>query len=469
MRVRVGLLGVVCAWALGCGNSPSKRNSAEDDRRPPSEDRIPDRPLDITLRFHALGMPTKITSTADFDVDRKALALALDAARPPLVACFTGRPLSKENVESPAATWITMKVSEVGAVSGVQAVRSDAPDASTECAAGVLGKLAYSGQQRPFALSVWLDVAPKEAAGTAPTARTEPAPEPPGSGGPTKATPWRDPPSGMCAPDNVLAYLEICDRARPGGMWSDPPDDAFGAGGLGLSGVGGPAEIGSSGGIGLGVHPVGPGRRKPPQVRMAGASVTGRLPPEVIQRIVRRNFGRFRLCYENGLRLDPTLEGRVSVSFTIETDGSVSTVSHTTTMSDPGTAQCVERGFVGLSFPQPESGVVKVTYNIGFSPAEGAESKQKVQSVLGLDPAELTGATLAKAVTRDQALATSVDGDPAADVPFVLFVDRAGEHFAVIRTPRGTAPPIGEGLYGEAFNVFVVPAGIAKSSTKLIE
>src|SRR5689334_9657332 len=49
----------------------------------------------------------------------------------------------------------------------------------------------------------------------------------------------------------------------------------------------------------------------------------GRLPPEVIQRIVRQNFGSFRLCYENSLRNCPNLQGRVAVRFVIDSDGSV--------------------------------------------------------------------------------------------------------------------------------------------------
>jgi len=43
--------------------------------------------------------------------------------------------------------------------------------------------------------------------------------------------------------------------------------------------------------------------------------VNGRLPPEVIQRIVRQNFGRFRNCYESSLRTNPSLTGRVAVKF----------------------------------------------------------------------------------------------------------------------------------------------------------
>ena len=42
---------------------------------------------------------------------------------------------------------------------------------------------------------------------------------------------------------------------------------------------------------------------------MGAAEVTGALPPEVIQRIVRQNFGRFRMCYEQGLTQEPEPPG----------------------------------------------------------------------------------------------------------------------------------------------------------------
>ena len=109
-------------------------------------------------------------------------------------------------------------------------------------------------------------------------------------------------------------------------------------------------------------------RAKPPQVRMGATSVSGRLPPEVIQRIVRQNFGRFRLCYENGLRNNPNLQGTVSVNFVIGTDGSVSNVGGGGGMPDGGVVSCVTRAFYGLGFPSPEGGVVKVSYPITFSP-----------------------------------------------------------------------------------------------------
>ena len=98
-------------------------------------------------------------------------------------------------------------------------------------------------------------------------------------------------------------------------------------------------------------------------------TVGGHLPPEVIQRIVRQNFGRFRLCYENGLRSSPSLAGRVAVRFVIGRDGAVSSVGNGgSDLPDPAVISCVVRAFYGLSFPQPDSGIVTVVYPIMFSP-----------------------------------------------------------------------------------------------------
>jgi hypothetical protein len=92
------------------------------------------------------------------------------------------------------------------------------------------------------------------------------------------------------------------------------------------------------------------------------------LPAEVIRRIVRQNFGRFRLCYENGLLTDPALEGSVRTRFVIEPDGAVGSVSDAgSLLSDAGVVACVERAFGNLSFPQPSAGAVTVTYSLSFT------------------------------------------------------------------------------------------------------
>lgn len=470
----VGLL--LAAGVTGCSDQPrpSASSSDEDEDERTAGPRHVERPLELRLRFEAVGLPSKIATPVDVLVDKSALALALDAARPPLVACYAGRPLSKERSEDRAATWITMRIDATGAPAGAATLRSNAPDESGACARDVLGKLAFGVRPQPSALSVWIEVFPKDAEPIA----SAPSAEPLRSSAPSKASARSRLPAGSCDSDNVLAYLPIC-ADGPGGKWADPLRDGFGTGGLGLSGVGegsptpGDTGLGAVGtpngqGFGGGGRLGGTHRSKPPQVRMGGTTVSGRLPAEVIQRIVRQRFGQFRLCYENALRSDPMLEGRVTVSFTIVADGSVSGLTHTSTIADRTVGECVEKAFASISFPQPESGVVKVTYPIAFAP--GDTPPKKVSSILGIDLGKLTGAALATAATRDNVVATSVDGDPSGDVPFVVFVDTGGEHFAVLRTPRpGEQPRSRIALLGDDFMIHVIASGNAKPTTKFLE
>jgi FHA domain len=181
------------------------------------------------------------------------------------------------------------------------------------------------------------------------------------------------------------------EKSARGNMFGDTIGDSFGAGGLGLSGVGegggGRGEgigLGNFGGLGHGAgtgtgQGIGNGRGrlggghqvKSPKLREGATQVNGRLPPEVIQRIVRQNFGRFRLCYENGMRNNPNLQGRVSVKFVIDRSGAVSmTADGGSDLPDQSVVQCVVRGFGNLSFPQPEGGMVTVVYPIMFNPGD---------------------------------------------------------------------------------------------------
>jgi hypothetical protein len=181
------------------------------------------------------------------------------------------------------------------------------------------------------------------------------------------------------------------EKSARGNMFGDTIGDSFGAGGLGLSGVGegggGRGEgigLGNFGGLGHGAgtgtgQGIGNGRGrlggghqvKAPKIREGATQVNGRLPPEVIQRIVRQNFGRFRLCYENGMRNNPNLQGRVSVKFVIDRSGAVGmTADGGSDLPDQSVVQCVVRGFGNLSFPQPEGGMVTVVYPIMFNPGD---------------------------------------------------------------------------------------------------
>ena len=200
-------------------------------------------------------------------------------------------------------------------------------------------------------------------------------------------SPWaKDPPKGSS------------ESSAMGDMFSPTIGDAFGTG-LGLSGNGeggggngqgvgldhvntlggggggtGPSGFGpgDKSGIGIGHGPGGGGHvAKAPILRNPTIESNGRLPAEVIQRIVRQNFGRFRLCYEGGLRGNPSLTGRISTKFVIGRDGSVMQSSDAgSDLPDQNVVACVVRSFNSLSFPAPEGGVATVTYPLTLSPGQ---------------------------------------------------------------------------------------------------
>jgi hypothetical protein len=180
------------------------------------------------------------------------------------------------------------------------------------------------------------------------------------------------------------------DRSALGNMFGDAIGTSFGSG-LGLSGMdeggggfGDVIGIGNFGPLGNGAGPgpdqgIGAGRGRPrpshtpkaPRLVQGDVQAGGRLPAEIIQRIVRMNFGRFRLCYENGARGNPSLQGRVTVKFLIDRTGAVSMAADGgSDLPDQNVVQCVVRSFSNLSFPQPDNGVVTVVYPILFSPGE---------------------------------------------------------------------------------------------------
>ncbi|MFO0548098.1 MAG: AgmX/PglI C-terminal domain-containing protein [Polyangiaceae bacterium] len=179
-----------------------------------------------------------------------------------------------------------------------------------------------------------------------------------------------------------------------GNFWANELGDDFGPGGLHVSGPG------DSGGPGIGIDvgplstinrgapctsvnckngvpdgiPEGPlmptHKTTAPKLTPAAVGVSGHLPAEVIQRTVRQNFGRFRACYEAGLRNNPNLAGHVTVGFVIGADGAVgSSTNAGSDLPDSAVVSCIVGSFRGLSFAAPENGIVKVTYGLSLAPA----------------------------------------------------------------------------------------------------
>lgn len=135
--------------------------------------------------------------------------------------------------------------------------------------------------------------------------------------------------------------------------------------GIGLSGLG---TIDSRRYHAGGPAPSGARGPKPPSVRLGATSVSGKLPPEIIQRIVRSGFGGFRGCYEKGLESSSTLAGSVRIQFVIQADGAVKDVTHGGDLASEPVKTCIAKIFSGFSFPKPGSGIVKVSDPIAVAP-----------------------------------------------------------------------------------------------------
>jgi hypothetical protein len=180
--------------------------------------------------------------------------------------------------------------------------------------------------------------------------------------------------------------------AETSGLWGDELGEFGGSGlrlnthGMGAGGPGHGVDMGDIGGQRLGIpgangpggfvhlmRPGGPGHKtKVPSLTPIGDSVvSGRLPATLIQRTVRQNFGRFRMCYEKGLTQNPNLTGRIEVRFLINSDGTVGqAMQGASDLPDAGVVSCIVRQFYALSFPKPDSGSVRVTYPLLLSPGE---------------------------------------------------------------------------------------------------
>jgi len=215
---------------------------------------------------------------------------------------------------------------------------------------------------------------------------------------------------GLLASHDTAADASPWADARFGGdsfgtspLWGVAGGEGEGAGGLALTGLGQGAG-GSGAGIGVGgvgtcvddckgligtitsraghrlrgsvrmgpVSVCGQVLREPSAVALGDApgcktSVIGRFPPETIQRVVRQNFGRFRVCYTSAYPGEARPETRVSVSFVIGRDGSVASAAAASDRAEQSLAACVTKAFYGLSFPEPEGGTVNVVYPILFT------------------------------------------------------------------------------------------------------
>ncbi|MAT28992.1 MAG: hypothetical protein CMN29_29210 [Sandaracinus sp.] len=106
-----------------------------------------------------------------------------------------------------------------------------------------------------------------------------------------------------------------------------------------------------------------------PSVRAGRATTVGGLTRGAIRRTVRRHQPEVRFCYEQALTQRPDLEGRVTVRFVVDPEGTVRTaVAQPTEGMSSRVGDCVGQAVRRWSFPS-SPGVTSVTYPFVFQSA----------------------------------------------------------------------------------------------------
>jgi len=94
---------------------------------------------------------------------------------------------------------------------------------------------------------------------------------------------------------------------------------------------------------------------------------SGKIDPKIVMGIISNHYGEVRYCYEKQLMLNPELEGKIEVKFSIGINGNVST----TTISDSSinsieVESCVLHKVRNWHFPKPKGGSVTIIFPFIF-------------------------------------------------------------------------------------------------------
>ncbi|MBW2260704.1 MAG: TonB family protein [Deltaproteobacteria bacterium] len=96
---------------------------------------------------------------------------------------------------------------------------------------------------------------------------------------------------------------------------------------------------------------------------------TGMLEASSIKDVMKSSTNAFRFCYEKSLEKDPLLQGKVTIKFVIGTKGKVTKAEvASSTLDNAEVETCLVNRVKKLKFPEPEGGVVAVSYPLVFTP-----------------------------------------------------------------------------------------------------
>ncbi|GMV43296.1 MAG: hypothetical protein AMXMBFR64_50120 [Myxococcales bacterium] len=90
---------------------------------------------------------------------------------------------------------------------------------------------------------------------------------------------------------------------------------------------------------------------------------TGKIDKNAVAKVFRRRQGAIRTCYERALKVNPNVEGKISIQFTIGPAGRITSIDVTSnSTSDASIGKCIVEKVRGWRFDPPDNGSVTFSY-----------------------------------------------------------------------------------------------------------
>jgi len=145
--------------------------------------------------------------------------------------------------------------------------------------------------------------------------------------------------------------------------------DGSGGGGDGVGRIAGMGDIDTGGGPGVKAGIGDKGKKRVGKMDLGSSQASGFCKKSNIESVVRRRAGAIRACYEQRLQVKKELQGKLTVRWTINTEGGVDAASASAdTVGDGETTNCVMRHIRRMRFEKPEGGICVVQWPFVFSP-----------------------------------------------------------------------------------------------------
>ena len=172
-------------------------------------------------------------------------------------------------------------------------------------------------------------------------------------------------------------YDLAMDGPGPGG--SGVSEGSVGLGGFGTMGGG----SGSGRSYGKGQAKVVKREVAQPKLKAGRPSVSGSLDKRIIRKVVNQHKRELRSCYEKEVVKDPTLKGKITVKWSIDTLGNVANAAIASdTMNSAEVSSCIVKSVKGWRFPSPKGGgLVVVSYPFLFEVGSGGSPSLSTGSV----------------------------------------------------------------------------------------